>query len=41
MLSFDEAAPVVHLDDGEIAVVRADGFETSTIDGGVTVKTPL
>jgi glutamine---fructose-6-phosphate transaminase (isomerizing) len=32
---------VVHLDDGEIAVVRADGFETSTIDGGVTVKTPL
>jgi glutamine---fructose-6-phosphate transaminase (isomerizing) len=32
---------VVHLDDGEIAVVRADGFETSNIDGGVTVKTPL
>jgi glucosamine--fructose-6-phosphate aminotransferase (isomerizing) len=32
---------VVHLDDGEIAVVRADGYETSTIDGGVTVKTPL
>jgi glucosamine--fructose-6-phosphate aminotransferase (isomerizing) len=32
---------VVHLDDGEIAVVRADGFETSTIEGGLTVKTPL
>ena len=25
---------VVHLDDGEIAVVRADGFETSTLEGG-------
>ena len=32
---------VVHLDDGEIAVVRSDSFETSTIDGGLTVKTPL
>jgi glutamine---fructose-6-phosphate transaminase (isomerizing) len=32
---------VVHLDDGEIAVVRADGFETSTLDGGATEKTPL
>lgn len=32
---------VVHLDDGEIAVVRADSFETSTMDGGVTEKTPL
>ncbi len=31
---------VVHLDDGEIAVVRADGFETSTIDGGPTAKVP-
>ncbi len=32
---------VVHLDDGEIAVVRADGFETSTLEGGPTVKVPL
>ena len=32
---------VVHLDDGEMAVVRADGYETSTLDGGVTAKTPL
>ena len=32
---------VVHLDDGEMAVVRADGFETSTLEGGVTAKTPL
>jgi glutamine---fructose-6-phosphate transaminase (isomerizing) len=31
---------VVHLDDGEIAVVRADSFETSTLDGGATAKTP-
>jgi glucosamine--fructose-6-phosphate aminotransferase (isomerizing) len=31
---------VVHLDDGEIASVHADGFETSTLDGGITVKTP-
>ncbi len=31
---------VVHLDDGEIAVVRADGFETSTLEGGPTAKTP-
>ena len=31
---------VVHLDDAEIAVVRADGFETSTLDGGATAKTP-
>jgi glucosamine--fructose-6-phosphate aminotransferase (isomerizing) len=31
---------VVHLDDGELAVVRADGFETSMLDGGVTAKTP-
>jgi glutamine---fructose-6-phosphate transaminase (isomerizing) len=32
---------VVHLDDGEVAVVRSDSFETSMIDGGPTVKTPL
>jgi glutamine---fructose-6-phosphate transaminase (isomerizing) len=32
---------VVHLDDGEVAVVRADSFETSTLDGGPTAKTPL
>ena len=31
---------VVHLDDGEVAIVRADSFETSTIDGGPTAKTP-
>jgi glutamine---fructose-6-phosphate transaminase (isomerizing) len=30
---------VVHLDDGELAVVRADGFETLTLDGGATEKT--
>jgi glucosamine--fructose-6-phosphate aminotransferase (isomerizing) len=32
---------VVHLDDGEVAILRPDSFETSTIDGGLTVKTPL
>ncbi len=32
---------VVHLDDGELATVRADGFQTSTMDGGVTAKTPF
>jgi glutamine---fructose-6-phosphate transaminase (isomerizing) len=32
---------IVHLDDGEIAVIRADGYETSTLAGGATVKTPL
>jgi glucosamine--fructose-6-phosphate aminotransferase (isomerizing) len=32
---------VVHLDDGEIASVRADGFETTTLDGGAKLKTPL
>jgi glutamine---fructose-6-phosphate transaminase (isomerizing) len=32
---------VVHLDDGEVAEVRADGFETMTLDGGHTSKTPL
>jgi glutamine---fructose-6-phosphate transaminase (isomerizing) len=31
---------VVHLDDGEIAVVRADSFETSTLDGGPITKIP-
>ena len=31
---------VVHLDDGEVALVRADGFETATLDGGPTAKTP-
>jgi glucosamine--fructose-6-phosphate aminotransferase (isomerizing) len=30
----------VHLDDGEIAVVRADGYQTFTLDGGPTAKTP-
>ena len=32
---------VVHLDDGELAVLRADGYQTSTLDGGLTAKTPL
>jgi len=32
---------IVHLDDGELAVLRADGFETSTLAGGLTQKTPL
>ncbi len=32
---------VVHLDDGEIAAVRADRYETTTLDGSATVKTPL
>jgi glutamine---fructose-6-phosphate transaminase (isomerizing) len=31
---------VVYLDDGELALVRADGFETSTLDGGPTAKIP-
>src|SRR5439155_26707767 len=30
---------VVYLDDGEVALVRADGFETATLDGGPTAKT--
>jgi glucosamine--fructose-6-phosphate aminotransferase (isomerizing) len=30
----------VYLDDGELALVRADGFETSTLDGGQTTKIP-
>jgi glucosamine--fructose-6-phosphate aminotransferase (isomerizing) len=34
-------ASVVHLDDGEIAAVRADGYETRTLDGAPTIKTPL
>jgi glucosamine--fructose-6-phosphate aminotransferase (isomerizing) len=33
-------ASVVHLDDGEIAAVRADGYETRTLDGAATTKTP-
>src|SRR5262245_23693712 len=32
---------VVHLDDGEIAVVRAESYATSTLEGGPTAKTPL
>ena len=32
---------VVHLDDGELAVLRADEYETSALAGGVTVKVPL
>lgn len=31
---------VVHLDDGELAVVREDGFETSTLDAEPTAKEP-
>ncbi len=31
---------VVHLDDGELAVVHAEGFETFLLDGGPTSKTP-
>ena len=33
-------ASVVHLDDGEIAVLRADGYQTRTLDGASTAKTP-
>jgi len=32
---------VVHLDDGEVAVVHADGYETSDLDGGTVQKIPL
>ena len=32
---------IVHLDDGELAVLRADGYEASTLAGGTTQKTPL
>jgi glucosamine--fructose-6-phosphate aminotransferase (isomerizing) len=31
---------VVHLDDGEVATVRADGFRTSTLDARTTIKKP-
>jgi glucosamine--fructose-6-phosphate aminotransferase (isomerizing) len=31
---------VVHLDDGELATVRADGFRTSTLDARTTRKQP-
>ena len=31
---------VVHLDDGEVAAVRADGFVTSTLDARTTIKEP-
>ena len=31
---------VVHLDDGEIAVVRSEGYETRDLDGASTIKTP-
>jgi glucosamine--fructose-6-phosphate aminotransferase (isomerizing) len=32
---------IVHLDDGELAVVRAGSYATSMLDGGPTAKTPL
>jgi len=32
---------VVHLDDGELAVLRVDGYQTYTLEGGPTEKTPL
>ncbi|HET7245190.1 MAG TPA: glutamine--fructose-6-phosphate transaminase (isomerizing) [Streptosporangiaceae bacterium] len=32
---------VVHLDDGEVATVRADGFHTSTLDARTTTHEPL
>ncbi len=31
---------VVHLDDGEVATVRADGFRTATLDARTTTKQP-
>lgn len=31
---------VVHLDDGELATVRAGGYRTSTLSSGATTKTP-
>ena len=31
---------VVHLDDGEVATVRADGFHTSTLDARMTIHEP-
>ena len=32
---------VVHLNDGDVAVVRADGYETFTLDGGPISRAPL
>jgi glutamine---fructose-6-phosphate transaminase (isomerizing) len=32
---------VVHLDDGEVATVRADGFQTFTLDARTTTKKPF
>jgi glucosamine--fructose-6-phosphate aminotransferase (isomerizing) len=32
---------VVHLNDGDVAVVRADGYETFTLDGGAISRAPL
>ena len=32
---------VVHLDDSEVATVRADGFHTSTLDARTTTHEPL
>jgi glucosamine--fructose-6-phosphate aminotransferase (isomerizing) len=32
---------VVHLNDGDVAVVRTDGYETFTLDGGPISRTPL
>ena len=32
---------VVHLNDGDIAIVRASGYETATLDGGPAARTPL
>ena len=32
---------VVHLDDGEVATVRADGFRTATLDARTTIKQPF
>jgi glucosamine--fructose-6-phosphate aminotransferase (isomerizing) len=32
---------VVHLDDGEVATVRADGFRTATLDAQTTTKQPF
>ncbi len=31
---------VVHLDDGEVALLHSDHFETSLVDGEITTKTP-
>src|SRR5271154_242793 len=31
---------IVHLDDGEIAVLTQDGFQSSTLEGSVTAKVP-